>query len=56
MLTSLQGTASLVTLLQQLTESVVGLIESLAAEKECLASEMLHVGDENRLLQSQVGK
>lgn len=49
-----QGTASLVTLLQQLTENVVGLIESLAVEKESISSEMVHVAEENQLLQSQV--
>lgn len=48
-----QGAAPLVALLQQLTENVVGLIEGLAVEKECLASEMLHVQQENHLLQGQ---
>lgn len=50
-----EGTSapSLVTLLQQLTEGVVGLIESLAVEKECIASEMMHVAQENALLQGQ---
>ena len=46
---------SLVELLQQLTESVVGLIEGLAVEKECLESEMLHANDEARHLRGQVG-
>jgi hypothetical protein len=46
--------ASLVDLLQQLTESVVGLIEGLAVEKECLESEMLHANDEARQLRGQV--
>ena len=47
--------ASLVELLQQLTESVVGLVEGLAVEKECLESEMLHANDEARQLRGQVG-
>lgn len=46
---------SLVELLQRLTEGVVGLIEGLAVEKECLESQMLHSSDEARQLRSQVG-
>lgn len=45
---------SLVELLQRLTEGVVGLIEGLAVEKECLESQMLHSSDEARQLRSQV--
>lgn len=48
------ASASLVELLQRLTESVVGLIEGLAVEKECLESQMLHAGDEAAQLRSQV--
>ena len=48
--------ASLVELLQRLTEGVVGLIEGLAVEKECLESQMLHSGDEARQLRGQVGR
>jgi hypothetical protein len=45
---------SLVDLLQQLTQTVVGMIEGLAAEKECLESKMLHAADESTQLRSQV--
>lgn len=48
------GDGALVPLLQQLTESVVGLIEGLAVEKECLESQMLHAGDEAAQLRGQL--
>lgn len=45
---------SLVELLQRLTAGVVGLVEGLAVEKECLESQMLHASDESAQLRSQV--
>lgn len=45
---------SLVDLLQQLTQTVVGMVEGLAVEKECLESKMLHAADESTQLRSQV--
>ena len=45
---------TLVKLLQQMTDSVVGLIEGLAVEKECLESQMLQAHEEARQLRRQV--
>lgn len=45
---------TLVKLLQQLTDSVVGLIEGLAVEKECLESQMVEAHQEARQLRRQV--
>jgi hypothetical protein len=48
------GGGSLLALLQQLTQTVVGLVEGLAAEKELLEARMLHAADEAEELRRQV--
>lgn len=45
---------TLVALLQQLTDGVVGLIEGLSVEKECLESQMLQANEEAQQLRRQV--
>lgn len=49
------GATSLVALLQQLTDSVVSLVENLAVEKECLEMQLMQARSDAQDMQYKVG-